>query len=352
MQAQITITSADMPDANDSLYVSTTTGDNSLIGQDPAVTGANYSWDFSGLIPIAQLSQKFDPPSKFPSIYSLLFNSFNTSYGKDDPLITSFELPGFEVDAAYNFYKESTTSLNQIGVGYVVSATPLPFIYKHPDVLHRFPLNYLNTDSSDFDFGLPIPGYGYYGQNGHRHNLVDGWGELKTPLGTYTTLRVKSVVDITDTIYIESDSIGTVFKRPTKIEYKWLTTGSKIPALQIDAMEIANQMIYIAVYLDTLRKDVIHVGIAENRNDDLGFQLYPNPANEQLTLKYVLTERAFVKITLQDALGKQVMAIANENQVAGTHQQQINIAALPKGIYLLNINSGSSSKTMKVSVTH
>ncbi|HRG52967.1 MAG TPA: hypothetical protein PLL00_09040 [Bacteroidia bacterium] len=181
--AQITITSADMPDANDSLYISTTT---SMGGHDPSETGANHNWDYSDLVPAYQQGVKFIAPGKFPSVYNFLFNALTTSYGRNNPLISSIDIQGIKVDASIDFFKESSSSLNQIGVGYLVNNIPLPFSYKHPDVIYKFPLNYLNTDSCDFDFGLAIPGYGYYGQSGHRLNLVDGWGELKTPYTNYS----------------------------------------------------------------------------------------------------------------------------------------------------------------------
>ena len=108
---QITITSADMPDANDSLYISTTT---SLAAHDPSETGAGHSWDFSDLVPAYQQGVKFIAPGKFPSVYNFLFNALNTSYGKNNPLISSLDIQGIKVDASIDFFKESTSSLNQI----------------------------------------------------------------------------------------------------------------------------------------------------------------------------------------------------------------------------------------------
>lgn len=347
--AQLTITSADMPNASDSLYVSNTA---SLGTHNPSETGANYNWDYSDLKPTLQQPQKFAAPGKFPSIYNFIFNAANTSYGKNNLLIAGSGIPMLKIDAAYDFFKESGASFNQIGVGYVINATPLPFIYKHPDIIYKFPMNYLNEDSCDFDFGLALPGYGYYGQSGHRYNVVDGWGELKTPLGTYTTLRVFSTIDITDTLYIESDSIGFPMKRPARYEYKWFAANSKIPVLQIDAMLVSNQLVYTTTFIDTLRKDVIHVGMDENSRNLVALQAYPNPASEEFMLSYKLSSGAAVKIMLTDMLGKHVMQLGDELQQAGEHKQTINVAALPRGIYFVNLRSDDQFLVKKISIVN
>lgn len=349
--AQISITSADMPNANDSLYVSNAT---SVGTHDPSETGAGFSWDYSDLKPVSQMPQKFDAPAHFPSIYALLFNQFNTSYGKNNPLVVASTIPGIKIDAAYDFYKESAASLNQIGTGYLLNGTPLPFIYKHPDVIYHFPMNYQNVDSCNFDFGQGLPGIGYYGQSGSRHNLVDGWGELKTPFGTFTTLRVLSRVEITDTIYIQQDSTGFGFpiRRPTKYEYKWFAANSKIPVLQIDMMVNNNQKTFTATFLDSLRKDVIHVGIDEHSEQSISLHVYPNPAQDQFTFQYELNSKSPVNIHMYNLVGQQVMTIANEMQGAGMHQQQIQAGSLPSGIYFLKVQSGNRAAVQKLSILH
>jgi hypothetical protein len=350
--AQISITSADMPNANDSLYVSTA---NSIGSHVPAETGVNFAWDYSDLKPVLQQSEKFLAPGKFPGVYNFIFNSFNTSYGKNNPLFTAIAIPGIKIDAAIDFFKESTTSLNQIGVGFQINGLPLPFIYNHPDVIYTFPMVYQKWDSCNFDFGLAIPGYGYYGQSGKRKNFVDGFGELKTPLGTYTTLRVVSIVNITDTIYIQqSDTSGFGFpiKRPTRYEYKWFATGSKIPVLQIDALAGTTAPVYNAVFIDTLRKDIIHVGIDENGKEADAFQLYPNPSQDHFSLSYNLNNKSAVKISLLDVLGKELRLLVNETQNTGMQKVTVDVSSVPAGIYFVNIHCGNTFHVEKISVVH
>ena len=59
LSAQISITSADMPNAGDSVLISVTT---TIDTNDVTLTGANYTWDYSTLVPNFQRFEKFDSP--------------------------------------------------------------------------------------------------------------------------------------------------------------------------------------------------------------------------------------------------------------------------------------------------
>ena len=285
LHAQITITSADMPNAKDSILFSTASITDST---DVTLTDTNFVWNYAKLKPTIQQYAKFDAPSTFTSPYNFLFNPLNTSYGKDNYEFKSLPLPGAKIDAAYDFFKESTADLRQIGAGYMMNGTPLPFLYSKNDIVYRFPMNYLNQDSCDYKYGLPIPTFGYYGQTGHRVNLVDGWGTLITPFGTYSTIRVRSAIAAIDTIYFDSFKYGTTIKRPLKIEYKWFAKGSKIPVLKIEG-NAENDSVFTVTsvqFIDSLRHNIPHVGIADIAKENIKFDAYPNPAKDQFTVQY------------------------------------------------------------------
>ncbi|PJA07855.1 MAG: hypothetical protein COX70_05360, partial [Flavobacteriales bacterium CG_4_10_14_0_2_um_filter_32_8] len=66
MNAQITITNNDMPNVNDTFRLSTT---NNIQGLDPVLTGTNYSWNFSTLVPSSQRLDTFFSVSSTPLAY-------------------------------------------------------------------------------------------------------------------------------------------------------------------------------------------------------------------------------------------------------------------------------------------
>ena len=250
INAQITIGQSDMPNAGDSVLVSIT---NSLGGIDQTLTGANYNWDYSTLVYNSQQQVKFDAPLTFPTIFALLFNPFNTSYGRENRNLTSLPIPGVSFTGAYDFLKESSSALKQVGAGFTINGTPIPFYYSPNDFIFRFPMNYLNIDSCDYQYSLSIPTIGDYGEKGHRVNMVDGWGTLITPLATYQTLRVKSIITAIDTLYISAFGIGSNIPVPTRVQYKWLATAKQIPVLEIDANIVGgNEVVTNIQYQDTL----------------------------------------------------------------------------------------------------
>ena len=349
LSAQITISSSDMPNAGDSILISVT---NSVGSIDPTLTGASYSWDYSTLTPNLQRYEKFDNPLTFPSPFNLIFNIFNTSYGRDNNTITSIPIPGLTFDAAYDFIKESSSKLRQIGAGYTINGTPLPFLYSSDDVIYRFPMNYLNTDSCDYQFGLPIPTIGYYGQTGHRVNVVDGWGALTTPYGTFNALRIKSTVAAVDTINIFG--FGTNIPRPLRYEYKWLAAAKEIPVLEVDANDIGGIVTVTNVqYIDSIIPGVPMLGIAENSAANFNSSVFPNPFVDNMTVQYNLTEKTHLMMIITDIFGKTVAEVVNETQSAGAHQQLVNVTdlGLSSGVYFFIIQTDSAREVHKIVVS-
>lgn len=348
-EAQITITAADMPNAKDSIILSIASINDS---NDVTQTGVNFSWNYSKLVPTLQRYEVFDAPSSFASPYNLLFNPFNTSYGRNNYQLKSIPFPGMKIDNAYDFFKESTADLRQIGAAYTVNGTPIPFLYSKNDIIYQFPMNYLNQDSCDYKFGLQLPGMGYYGQSGHRVNLVDGWGTLTTPFGTFMTLRVRSAIAAIDTIYIDAFKTGTNIPRPLKHEYKWFAQGSKIPVLQVDANVTGGVVTVTNIqFIDSLRSNVPHVGISDISATGGKFELYPNPAQEQVTVHYLMKVNAPIQLTVTDVTGKTIFS-AQETEAAGEHRINLDTHALSNGIYFVRLQCEQASSVQKLIIAN
>lgn len=233
LSAQITITSADMPNVNNTIVISVKT---SLANFQPDSTGANHYWDYSTLIPDSQRTVSCVSPSSTPySLYSFLATYGIYNYTPDQ---FPWSLIGSPPTNVYDFYKKTNTYLAIIGQGLTIAGTgAIPAIYNAADRVYKLPLNYLDADTSVSYFGAPVPNFGYYRKQQTRINKVDGWGTLKTPFGTFNTLRIKSVLQITDSIYLDTLGFGITIPRQNVIEYKWLAAGGKIPILEVDATQ-------------------------------------------------------------------------------------------------------------------
>ncbi|MDF1674921.1 MAG: hypothetical protein P1U44_04320, partial [Vicingaceae bacterium] len=70
--AQLTITNNDMPSVNDIYHISITAN---LQGNNPALTGTNFLWDYSQLQAAVQRSDTFVTVSSTPFAYQYYFNN-------------------------------------------------------------------------------------------------------------------------------------------------------------------------------------------------------------------------------------------------------------------------------------
>lgn len=335
-QAQITVTSSDMPDAGDNIIVSMTAD---LGTADPAITGGNHTWNFSFLAPDSQRVDSFVNVTSTPFAYQFYFNNLfmypNHKASYATPVYTPNFVPQFTVEDVYNFYKESTPEYSFVGFGAKINGVPASVKYDSIDVVYTFPMNYGDADSCWSKYGFNVPNFGYYQQERHRVNTVDGWGTLITPYGTFPVLRVKSVIEATDSVYNSSLGFGFTSPRPRETEYKWLGQGSKIPILQVNTtLSFSSEIITSIVYRDSLRT----TSITEESRPGIAFTLYPNPAKGAANIHYVLKEAAVVSVEALDIAGRSVQMLVNEQQDAGAYNIPLNIGELTAGIYLVKLS--------------
>ena len=225
LNAQISITSSDMPGSGDTLRYSNAIVDSITLSVYDT-TSTNFTWDFSHLEPTSQGVAAYKSSLQTP--YAFFFFGFN-KYGRKE--IDSIGFGAFQFKNIYSFYKKTTAKFEAEGIGMTFSGLPLPAYYTDKDEIYQFPLNYGDQDNSTFAFSIGLPTFGTYASQGTRTNTVDGWGQITTPYGTFNCIRVVSDIVAIDSILVTS-GIGFGFPRNQRT-YQWLTTGEKIPILEI-----------------------------------------------------------------------------------------------------------------------
>lgn len=351
LTSQISITHTNMPVSGDTCRY--TNAALSSVG-DYTTTGANYVWDFSTLDSTSQGIRKFEPSTATP--YAFYF--FPPKYGeKTADSVPIPPIPGFPltIKNIYSFYKKNgTASFNAEGLGLTMSGIPIGTTAtgNNDDELYMFPLNYLNRDSTTFNFSTPsfsaIPFT--YKKQGYRITEVDGWGSITTPYGTEACLRVVTTQYSIDTIKI--NAISPPFNKfgfPNYVRsYQWLSLGEKIPYLEVYGNLIAgNFTANQAKYRDVIRS---FVGIKEEIAP-LALSVFPNPANTTLTVIIPQNTHDIVA-EVTDLQGKIILTKSlnqNSNPPAGG-QHQIDVSGIAKGVYLLKLSTGTSKQTLKISV--
>lgn len=338
--SQITITAGDMPEVDDVIVRSITANDQ---GYDFEQTGEDHTWEYTLLESQLQQVDTFVSIASTPPLYQLVFfYPFVATIalpGADFDLI-----PGFELNDVYQFYKETNDFYGQAGYAATFAEIPLPVKYDDHDVLYEFPLGYSETYSSQSEFSMGLPGLGYFSTSRSRENEVDGWGTLITPYGSFETLRVRSEVAQSDSIYIDSLGIGFPINR-TYTEYKWLANGYGIPLLSVTK----EGLITTISYIDTL--------LVSNNKDFYSFKrgnirVFPNPSYDHFRYLLNIPYTGCYTVELIDMKGSShyFEKRYNDSQFRIEGSVSLKQGREMEGLYLLRVNTGNNIYSAKVCV--
>lgn len=77
-------------------------------------------------------------------------------------------------------------------------------------------------------------------------------------------------------------------------------------------------------------------------------QNFPNPFNPTTTINYQIPSAARVNLGIYDLLGRQVRALVDGNEEAGSYSVRFDAGDLASGIYLCRINAGAYTSTVKM----
>jgi len=82
--------------------------------------------------------------------------------------------------------------------------------------------------------------------------------------------------------------------------------------------------------------------------NDFKASVYPNPASDQVHLRFSLPERSQVKIDLFKANGQLIKSIGNIVYESGAQSTEISLKGLSSGIYWIKLTSESNSQSFKL----
>jgi hypothetical protein len=263
--AQITINHTDMPVLNDTLRYSIT-----IPANDPGftITGENFSWDFSGLE--FQIQEREDYKALNTINFWLNFAGYSSG-ALGVKSATNLPLDEFDVELTefYSVYGNSTTQYQNEGF-FINTSIPLTLKYSEPDIVYSFPLNFGNSDSISFSGYRALDDTLSLTREGYRKNEVDGWGMIKTPLGEFDALRVKTTLYESDSLFWTSLDEPIVVRR-TNIFYKWLAKGQKIPVMEARYLVLdddpENPVLLTVRYKDIFREPIIEQPVADFHAD-------------------------------------------------------------------------------------
>jgi len=345
LKSQISITSAQMPLSNDNFRYS-----NASINSvgNYTLTGANYNWHFDTLKPISQGIREF----KSALLTPYFFYFFPPKYGEKILDSLPINIPGFSIQNIYSFYKKNgTSSFNSEGLGLSLAGIPIGVTFSDEDELYKFPLNYLDRDSTTFSLTTPsnslIPFT--YKKQGYRITLADGWGTITTPYGTANCLRVVTTQYSIDTITIKAlpSPFNKIGLPNYERKYQWLTLGERIPYFEI-AGNIFGTFFTPTQYRYRDNERTI-VGLQEKESNPFLINIFPNPSSNEITL-VVPKNNDLLKATISNLEGKIMLSkLFNKNDENIT-LHHIDISELAKGVYILTVTLSNQQQSLKFNV--
>ncbi len=104
-------------------------------------------------------------------------------------------------------------------------------------------------------------------------------------------------------------------------------------------------------YLDDLNITGTNVGVNEFSSVTY-FDLFPNPSQENSSVKLSLKKNEKVKITMTDLNGRVVKEIANEMFAEGDHVVDFSTSELASGLYIITVDDGNVKQVKKLAVNH
>lgn len=90
------------------------------------------------------------------------------------------------------------------------------------------------------------------------------------------------------------------------------------------------------------------LGVNKITNEFSSFSVFPNPANDKVSVDFSLKNEASVKISVTDLSGKEIYASNLGSKAASNHSVSINTANFANGVYVVNFITNNGVATEKL----
>lgn len=286
-------------------------------------TGANYSWNFSGLTEISTAT--FD------------FIEAADSYWPGD-FAGSTHCGIAPLEDAYTFYSISNAALETDGYRVIVApGDTVEQDYTDSEVILDLPATYNSSGTDNFS-GPGFAASTNITANGTLSYTCDGYGTLQLPNGTYQNV-LRYHADRSETLSVGGFPAGTV----TKEQWIWVSADYRFWLLLMENISDPINGTSSTVWYQKTPTAVNPTGIAYMTEED--FVLYPNPVADNGTLQLSRALNANESIELFDTQGRMV----KRDKSAST---SFFLDGVKKGIYLFKIvdDKGNVVSTQKLFV--
>lgn len=289
----------------------------------PGNSGANQTWNFSSMTHTSTTNNTIVTVASTPN-GSLFPNATVSNYD----------------GSSYTYYNTTPSLFNNAGN----SNTITTLVYQNQETLLPFPFNYNNTNTDTWS-SIFISNSITFTRTGSTNLNYDAHGSLVTPAGTFNNAaRVRMVQTYTDA----STFISITY---TNTQFFWYTNGNHVPIAATFTLSSSFGFTTTTSSGSYYLNNPVVVSVNELVKDkEMLFQVYPNPANESIT---VSSNTIPSKIEMLDITGK--LILTRSLQLESNLEKTITLKTneLVNGLYLIRVSSSSgATETKKVTIIH
>ncbi len=342
INGQITVTNSGWPKTGDTLKIANDGSPSYLLV--PA-QGTNVNWDFSNL--------------KKDTVTLTIFE--NASAGSNVALFPGADLV-VKSAVAETYYNKTNAKFEILGfVGdFAGFGIPLAAKYTPANVERRNPMHYFDINTATYSFTttfsaaflpdslknmLPISFDSIrFGQSTTRLDVVDSWGKLKIPEGSYDILREKRTLMNTFKIEVKVQFLGwldlgslggagLVPPSDTSVSYVHFAEGVTEPILVLNANSKGD-----TIQDAQFRSLTTKVGIFDPKDRISSLKIFPNPASQFITIRMTDLKQGDYTLSIINALG-QTCKTATLNNPGQIYYFNLNIDGVEPGWYIISLKN-------------
>ena len=290
----------------------------------PGGSGVSQTWNLSAMTSTGSSVTTFIAPSS--TTYASSFPSANVAINLGS--------------GSYSYYKTSSTAWQNEGVA--SGSGPVIMSYSNPEDFLRYPFTF-NSGYTDTWATTFVSGTTTFYRTGSTVVTADSYGTLITPSGTFSNvLRVHFYEDYQDSANISGNPFIIPYQND---EYMWYLNGNHNPIATVWSLTANASTSQGGSYM-------INVSGINEPSSLVSFNIFPNPASENLTIDISLKEKQKVDIKLFDEAGSEAGCPVSAEAMQGKSTYAIAVQDLPAGIYFAEvILNGTSSSTRRFIVS-
>ncbi len=295
----------------------------------PGASGAGAVWSFSTIV--------VHPP----------VTSYTGASVASTGSTTSFPSAGVAVGAGAgknSFYSSSATDLKYWGGDVTLGALGAVVVYTGTNSasVAKYPMTLGTTTTTAVSGTLTVSGNnGTF--NGTCTATADGTGTLKLPSGVTfnNVIRVMTVQNLNFNVIVS----GTI----TQVKYDYYNALSKAPLFTIASSSIASIAGNSQQTVVTVASNYITLGVKSITAANVELSVFPNPADDKITVSFYNENADNASYEVVNALGQTVKTASLGND-KGIVRHDLNIEAIPAGVYFLKLTVGNNASIQKISV--